>query len=83
MQVPQWPVAGGSYHSVLFVGYRDPTEAGSEGFLIARDSARAADVEISYGEALARFGDVFWIEADARPGEATPGDARAEHSRRK
>lgn len=60
-----WPVAGGSYHSVLFVGYRDEADGG--GVLIARDSARAADVEIPYAEAIARFGDVFWIESDPPP----------------
>lgn len=62
-----WPVAGGSFHSVLFVGYRDPDGEGGDGVLIARDSARAADLEIPYSEALARFGDVFWIEADPLP----------------
>ncbi len=72
-----WPVAGGSYHSVLFIGYRDAVEDGTVGVLIARDSARVADIEISYEEALRRFGDVFWIEGHPEnPAETKLPDLR-------
>jgi len=59
-----WPVCGGSYHSVLFVGYRDDPEEAGGGVLIVRDSGGAGGHgTISYEAAKARFGDVLWIEA--------------------
>ncbi len=68
-----YPVGGGSYHSIVFVGYRDdPAEPGG-GVLAIRDSGGAGGVgSISYEAAMKRFGDVLWIEAGA-PWRSYPG----------
>jgi hypothetical protein len=56
------PVAAGSYHSILFVGYVNDPEAPGGGAFLVRDSGGGHYTEISYEEALGRFGDVFWVE---------------------
>ena len=59
-----FPVAAGSYHSVLLVGYKDdPALAGGGIFLIA-DSIRR-ETEITYKATKARFGDVFWVNKNS------------------
>jgi len=61
-----WPVAAGSHHSVLLVGYiDDPSHAGG-GHFIARDSGSGGYTEPTYAFVQEKVGDVFWIEA---PGE--------------
>ncbi|MFO0940432.1 MAG: hypothetical protein U0930_06655 [Pirellulales bacterium] len=55
-----FPVAAGSYHSVLFVGYED-TGSGEGKFLISDSNLR--ETEISYDKAKLRFNDLFWADA--------------------
>lgn len=58
-----YPVAAGSYHSVLLVGYiDDPAEPGGGSFLIRDSGGPGHYFEMSYEEALGRVGDVFWVE---------------------
>lgn len=57
------PVALGSYHSVLAVGYIDDPEVPGGGALIIRDSGGPGHyIEVSYEETMGRFCDVFWVE---------------------
>jgi hypothetical protein len=58
-----YPVAAGSYHSVLLVGYiDDPAEPGGGSFLIRDSGGPGHYFEMSYEEALRRIGDAFWVE---------------------
>lgn len=58
-----YPVAAGSYHSVLLVGYvDDPLEAGGGAFLIRDSGGPGHWYEMPFEEARGRIGDVYWVE---------------------
>lgn len=75
-----WPVAAGSSHSRLLVGYRnDPAQPGG-GVFLTKDSGLGDYGEITYEFARSKVGDVFWVEAlpEASPqkdGGETPAPA--------
>ncbi|MBI4878697.1 MAG: SUMF1/EgtB/PvdO family nonheme iron enzyme [Planctomycetes bacterium] len=58
-----YPVAAGSGHSRLIVGCVDDAEQPGGGAFVMKDSAAAAYITMSYGDAQALIGDVFWVEA--------------------
>jgi WD40 repeat protein len=58
-----YPVAAGSFHSALLVGYLDDPEMPGGGSFLVRDSAGPGSYEeMSYEEALGRIGDALWME---------------------
>lgn len=57
------PVAAGSYHSLLFVGFEDDASQPGGGRFLLRDSGSGHEGEMSFAEAKTRLCDVFWIEA--------------------
>jgi C1A family cysteine protease len=57
-----WPVCGGSYHSVLLVGYRDDSSLPGGGEFIIRDSGNNQNTTMSYQEAKARLCDLIWYD---------------------
>ncbi len=68
-----WPVATGSNHSRLLVGYRDdPTKPGG-GIFITQDSGSGSWGEVTYEFVKTGIFDAFWIES--LPGSA---ETRAE-----
>ena len=60
-----WPVAAGSGHSRLLVGYRDDPAAEGGGVFLTCDSALAAYSEVSYTFVRRDVADVFWVEGRA------------------
>ena len=56
------PVTAGSYHSLLFVGYRSDANKPGGGEYIAHDSGAGRAVTMSYEEAGRRLNDIFWID---------------------
>ncbi len=56
------PVAAGSYHSLLFVGFEDDASQPGGGRFLLRDSGSGREGEMSYEEAKTRLCDVFWLE---------------------
>ncbi|MCK6446964.1 MAG: hypothetical protein L6Q99_11275 [Planctomycetes bacterium] len=56
------PIAAGSAHSRLLVGYRDDAAAPGGGVFLVLDSALASYTEIDYAFARAQVADAFWIE---------------------
>jgi hypothetical protein len=60
-----WPVAAGSGHSRLLVGYRDDPAAAGGGVFVTSDSALAAYGEVSYEFVRKDVADVFWVEGKA------------------
>ncbi len=61
-----WPVAAGSGHSRLLVGYRDDPSAEGGGTFLTCDSALAAWSEVSYAFVRRDVADVFWVEGRPR-----------------
>lgn len=63
-----WPVATGSHHSRLLVGYRlDPQQPGGGAFF-TQDSAVGGYAEVSFTFVRSKIFDAFWIDlADAAP----------------
>ena len=57
-----WPVCAGSFHSVLFVGYREDSSLEGGGGFYFRDSASGREDVMSYKEAKGRLCDVFWFD---------------------
>lgn len=57
-----FPVAAGSGHSRLLVGYRDDPSAPGGGIFITEDSALNAFAEVTYEFVKKDVADVFWIE---------------------
>lgn len=57
------PVAAGSGHSRLLVGYRDDASAPGGGIFLTSDSALARFDEVSYAFVREQVADVFWIES--------------------
>jgi hypothetical protein len=63
-----WPVAAGSGHSRLLVGYRDdPGEPGG-GVFLTKDSGSGSYSQVSYEFVKKDVADVFWVELPARSG---------------
>jgi hypothetical protein len=60
-----WPVAAGSYHSILLVGYEDDPSLPGGGQFLVRDSGSRNEATLSYAAAKERMIDLFWAE----PGE--------------
>jgi hypothetical protein len=60
-----WPVCAGSYHSVLFVGYKDDPSLDNGGGFFFRDSGGGKKEIMTYSEAKARLCDLLWFEAEA------------------
>jgi hypothetical protein len=58
-----WPVAAGSDHSRLIVGYQDDAKKAGGGLFIVKDSATGKYEEVTYEFVKAKVDDVFWIEA--------------------
>lgn len=67
-----YPVAAGSGHSRLLVGYRDDAKFAGGGAFITEDSALNRFDEVTYEFVRKDVADVFWVEA-APP---TPGGKR-------
>jgi hypothetical protein len=61
-----WPVAAGSGHSRLLVGFRDDPCAPGGGVFLTSDSALAGWGEVSYEFVRQEVADVFWVEGRAR-----------------
>jgi hypothetical protein len=57
-----WPVAAGSYHSILFIGYRDDAALEGGGEFFVRDSGGGNERTLSYTAAKVRMCDLFWVE---------------------
>ncbi len=73
------PVAAGSSHSRLLVGYHDdPGEPGG-GVFIARDSAAVRYTRLSYEYVKANLNDLFWVELPAKAPEKDARTARVTH----
>jgi hypothetical protein len=62
-----WPVAAGSDHSRLLVGYQDDAKKAGGGQFIVMDSATGKYEEVTYQFVKAKVDDVFWIEALIKP----------------
>jgi hypothetical protein len=60
-----WPVAAGSGHSRLLVGYREDPLAEGGGTFITCDSGLAAWGEVSFAFVRQDVADVFWVEGRA------------------
>ena len=60
-----WPVAAGSYHSILFVGYGDDPALPGGGAFLVRDSGGHNEQTLTYAAAKERMCDLFWVEAAA------------------
>ena len=58
-----WPVAAGSDHSRLFVGYQDDPGQPGGGTFVTMDSALGKFASVSYEFAITRLGDAFWAES--------------------
>ena len=58
-----WPVAAGSSHSRLLVGYRDDPRQAGGGVFVTKDSGTGTYSEVTYEFAKTKIGDVFWIES--------------------
>ncbi|MBN1589022.1 MAG: hypothetical protein JW888_05875 [Pirellulales bacterium] len=61
-----WPVAAGSHHSRLLVGYRDDPERPGGGAFFTKDSGSGSYNEVTYEFVKKKVGDVFWIESRAK-----------------
>jgi hypothetical protein len=59
----RWPVAAGSSHSRLLVGYVDDPRQPGGGLFRTIDSGRAGIDAVSYDFVKTKVGDVFWVEA--------------------
>lgn len=57
-----WPVAAGSEHSRLLVGYRDDPKQPGGGEFLTQDSALGGYGSITYAWAKENVGDAFWVE---------------------
>jgi len=68
-----YPVAAGSSHSRLIVGYVVDAGQPGGGYFLIKDSGAAAYNTITFKFAADHVGDVFWVEAPARPRGSKPG----------
>jgi C1A family cysteine protease len=58
-----WPVAAGSDHSRLLVGYTDDAKQPGGGTFITKDSGSGKFDSVTYEFARKKIGDVFWVDA--------------------
>jgi Papain family cysteine protease len=58
-----WPVAIGSDHSRLIVGFKDDAKKKGGGVFTVKDSATARYEEVTYEFVKTKVDDVYWIEA--------------------
>jgi len=56
------PVAAGSFHSILLVGYADAPDAPEAGHFFVRDSGSGNERTLTYAAAKKRMCDLFWVE---------------------
>lgn len=68
-----YPVAAGSSHSRLIVGYVDDGRQPGGGVFLIKDSGAAAYNTITYQFAKEKVGDVFWVEAPTKQKEKKTG----------
>ena len=61
-----WPVAAGSTHSRLLVGYVDDPDVPGGGSFLTKDSGSARFDSITYEFTKEKIGDLFWIESPAK-----------------
>lgn len=61
-----YPVAAGSGHSRLLVGFRDDAAIPGGGAFITEDSALARFDEVTYEFVRKQVADVFWVEAKSQ-----------------
>lgn len=61
-----YPIAAGSDHSRLLVGYRADTAAPGGGIFLTRDSGDGRYNEVSFEFVRAKINDAFWIEPPAK-----------------
>ncbi len=57
-----YPVAAGSGHSRLLVGFRDDAKAAGGGKFVTEDSALARFDEVTYEFVRKQVADVFWVD---------------------
>lgn len=62
-----WPVAAGSYHSILFVGYEDNPALPGGGRFLVRDSGGGNEQALDYAATKARMSDLFYVTCDTAP----------------
>jgi len=62
-----WPIAAGSYHSILFVGFEDDPALEGGGQFLVRDSGGHNEKTLTYAAAKERMCDLFWVEPAAKP----------------
>jgi hypothetical protein len=60
-----WPVAAGSHHSRLLVGYRDDPAQPGGGLFLTKDSGSGSYSQVTYEFVKGEVADVFWIELSA------------------
>jgi Papain family cysteine protease len=58
-----WPVAAGSDHSRLLVGYIDDDQKPGGGIFITKDSGSGKFDSVTYEFAKTKIGDAFWVDA--------------------
>ena len=56
------PVAAGSYHGILLVGYHDDPALAGGGEFFVRDSGGGNEQTLTYTAAKERMNDLFWVE---------------------
>lgn len=62
-----WPVAAGSNHSRLLVGYTTDEKQPGGGTFLTKDSGLGAYGSVTWEFAKTKVGDVFWVERPAPP----------------
>lgn len=63
-----WPVAAGSKHSRLLVGYVDDPAQPGGGYFITKDSGKASFRRLAYDTARTKLASLFWVEAPLEAG---------------
>lgn len=58
-----WPVAAGSSHSRLLVGYVDDESQPGGGTFLTKDSGNGSFDSVTYEFVKSKVGDVFWVDA--------------------
>ncbi len=61
------PIAAGSYHSILFVGYADDSNLEGGGQFLVRDSGGGNEQTLTYAAAKKRMCDASWVESATKP----------------
>ena len=67
-------MAAGSYHSVLFVGYRTSPKLKGGGEFISHDSGRGRSARMSFAEASRRLNDIFYVRSRPKPWWRSPAN---------